>query len=180
MNTGLSVDMQTSEKRSLRLYFLDFDAWDINVPELVDGEKVTGDESNCVYAEVSDNVIKGYAVGENVEIDLGKALNLPMEYQLSVTVKGIVKSPLTFGKDGEPSYNNPEDTEVPDNMVKLGKLDLLENVLYWPVLPPAGTGKRGFIHYSGGQRSVCFLFGRLQSVCGERKVPTDRIARRRH
>ena len=132
VNTGLSVDMQTSEKRSLRLYFLDFDAWDINVPELVDGEKVTGDESNCVYAEVSDNVIKGYAVGENVEIDLGKALNLPMEYQLSVTVKGIVKSPLTFGKDGEPSYNNPEDTEVPDNMVKLGKLDLLENVLYCP------------------------------------------------
>lgn len=132
VNTGLSVDMQTSEKRSLRLYFLDFDAWDINVPELVDGEKVTGDESNCVYAEISDNVIKGYAVGENVEIDLGKALNLPMEYQLSVTVKGIVKSPLTFGKDGEPSYNNPEDTEVPDNMVKLGKLDLLENVLYCP------------------------------------------------
>ncbi len=132
VNTGLSVDIQTSEKRSLRLYFLDFDAWDINVPELVDGEKVTGDESNCVYAEISDNVIKGYAVGETVEIDLGKALNLPMEYKISVTVKGIVKSPLTFGKDGEPSYNNPEGTEIPDNMVKLGKLDLLENVLYCP------------------------------------------------
>ena len=130
VNTGLSFDIQTSEKRSLRLYFLDFDAWDINVPELVDGEKVTGDESNCVYAEISDNVIKGYAVGETVEIDLGKALNLPMEYKISVTVKGIVKSPLTFGKDGEPSYNNPEGTEIPDNMVKLGKLDLLENVLY--------------------------------------------------
>ncbi len=132
VNTGLSVDIQTSEKRSLRLYFLDFDAWDINVPELVDGEKVTGDESNCVYAEISDNVIKGYAVGETVEIDLGKALNLPMEYKISVTVKGIVKSPLTFGKDGEPSYNNPEGTETPDNMAKLGKLDLLENVLYCP------------------------------------------------
>lgn len=132
VNTGLSVDIQTSEKRSLRLYFLDFDAWDINVPELVDGEKVTDDESNCVYAEISDNVIKGYAVGETVEIDLGKALNLPMEYKISVTVKGIVKSPLTFGKDGEPSYNNPEGTETPDNMVKLGKLDLLENILYCP------------------------------------------------
>ena len=132
VNTGLSVDIQTSEKRSLRLYFLDFDAWDINVPELVDGEKVPGDESNCVYAEISDNVIKGYAVGETVEIDLGKALNLPMEYKISVTVKGIVKSPLTFGKDGEPSYNNPEGTETPDNMVKLGKLDLLENILYCP------------------------------------------------
>ena len=132
VNTGLSVDIQTAEKRSLRLYFLDFDAWDINVPELVDGEKVTGDESNCVYAEISDNVIKGYNVGETVEIDLGKALNLPMEYKISVTVKGIVKSPLTFGKDGEPSYNNPEGTETPDNMVKLGKLDLLENILYCP------------------------------------------------
>ena len=142
VNTGLSVDIQTSEKRSLRLYFLDFDAWDINVPELVDGEKVTGDERDCVYAEVSDNVIKGYAVGETVEFDLGKALNLPMEYKLSVTVKGIVKSPLTFGKDGEPSYNNPEDTEVPDNMVKLGKLDLLENVLYCPasLLPARVNG----------------------------------------
>ena len=142
VNTGLSVDIQTSEKRSLRLYFLDFDAWDINVPELVEGEKVTDDERDCVYAEVSDNVIKGYAVGETVEIDLGKALNLPMEYKLSVTVKGIVKSPLTFGKDGEPSYNNPEDTEVPDNMVKLGKLDLLENVLYCPasLLPAQVNG----------------------------------------
>ena len=132
VNTGLSIDMQTSEKRSLRLYFLDFDAWDINIPELVDGEKVTGNESNCVYAEVSDNVIKGYGVGDTVEIDLGKALNLPMEYRITVTVKGIVRSPLTFGKDGEPSYNNPEGTEIPDNMVKLGKLDLLENVLYCP------------------------------------------------
>lgn len=153
VNTGLSVDMQTSEKRSLRLYFLDFDAWDINVPELVDGEKVTGDESNRVYAEVSDNVIKGYAVGENVEIDLGKALNLPMEYQLSVTVKGIVKSPLTFGKDGEPSYNNPEDTEVPDNMVKLGKLDLLENVLYCPssLLPVQVNGD---LYITAGDRGL--------------------------
>lgn len=157
VNTGLSVDMQTSEKRSLRLYFLDFDAWDINVPELVDGEKVTGDESNRVYAEVSDNVIKGYAVGETVEIDLGKALNLPMEYKLSVTVKGIVKSPLTFGKDGEPSYNNPEDTEVPDNMVKLGKLDLLENVLYCPssLLPVQVNGD---LYITAGDRGLFASF----------------------
>lgn len=142
VNTGLSLDIQTAEKRSLRLYFLDFDEWDINVPELVDGEKVTDDDKNCVYAEVSDKVIKGYTVGETVEIDLGKALKLPMEYKISVTVKGIVKSPLTFGKDGEPSYNNPEDTEIPDSTVKLGKLDLLENILYCPasLLPQQVNG----------------------------------------
>ena len=137
VNTGMSLDIQTGEKRSLRLYFLDFDAWSINVPELVDGEKVTGDGKNRVYAEAADNVIKGYSIGEEVEIDLGAALKLPMEYKITVTVQGIVRSPLTFGKDGEPSYNNPEGTEIPDNMGEIGKLDLLDNILYCPmsVLP---------------------------------------------
>lgn len=137
VNTGMSLDIQTGEKRSLRLYFLDFDAWSINVPELVDGEKVTGDGKNRVYAEAADNVIKGYSIGEEVEIDLGAALKLPMEYKITVTVQGIVWSPLTFGKDGEPSYNNPEGTEIPDNMGEIGKLDLLDNILYCPmsVLP---------------------------------------------
>lgn len=137
VNTGMSLDIQTGEKRSLRLYFLDFDTWNINVPELVDGEKVTGDGKNRVYAEAADNVIKGYSIGEEVEIDLGAALKLPMEYKITVTVQGIVRSPLTFGKDGEPSYNNPEGTEIPDNMGEIGKLDLLDNILYCPmsVLP---------------------------------------------
>lgn len=137
VNTGMSLDIQTGEKRSLRLYFLDFDAWSINVPELVDGEKVTGDGKNLVYAEAADNVIKGYSIGEEVEIDLGAALKLPMEYKITVTVQGIVRSPLTFGKDGEPSYNNPEGTEIPNNMGEIGKLDLLDNILYCPmsVLP---------------------------------------------
>ena len=137
VNTGMSLDIQTGEKRSLRLYFLDFDAWSINVPELVDGEKVTGGGKNRVYAEAADNVIKGYSIGEEVEIDLGAALKLPMEYKITVTVQGIVRSPLTFGKDGEPSYNNPEGTEIPDNMGEIGKLDLLDNILYCPmsVLP---------------------------------------------
>lgn len=137
VNTGMSLDIQTGEKRSLRLYFLDFDAWSINVPELVDGKKVTGDGKNRVYAEAADNVIKGYSIGEEAEIDLGAALKLPMEYKITVTVQGIVRSPLTFGKDGEPSYNNPEGTEIPDNMGEIGKLDLLDNILYCPmsVLP---------------------------------------------
>ncbi len=132
VHTGLSLDIQTDVKRSMRLYFLDFDEWSINVPELVGGTKVTDYNGNYVYAECSDNVIKGYQIGEKVEIDLKKALSLPIEYKISVTVQGIVKSPLTFGKDGEPSYNNPENTETPDNMVKLSKLDLLDNILYLP------------------------------------------------
>lgn len=153
VNTGMSLDIQTGEKRSLRLYFLDFDAWSINVPELVDGEKVTGDGKNLVYAEAADNVIKGYSIGEEVEIDLGAALKLPMEYKITVTVQGIVRSPLTFGKDGEPSYNNPEGTEIPDNMGEIGKLDLLDNILYCPmsVLP---VPVKGDLYITAQDRSL--------------------------
>ena len=132
VETGMSFDIQMSEKRSLRLYFLDLENTKINELELVEGEKINSDDENCVYAEVKDNIIKGYSIGEKIEIDLGAAPNLSFSYKINVTIKGIVKSPLTFGKDGEPSYNNPEDTEVPDNMMEINKLDLLENILYCP------------------------------------------------
>lgn len=132
VETGTSLDIRTGEKRSLRLYFLDLENTAINESELVEGEKITGDDENCVYAEVKDNVIKGYSVGDEVEIDLASALNLLFP-KINVTIKGIVKSPLTFGNDGEPSYNNPEDTEIPDNMAEINKLDLLENILYCPI-----------------------------------------------
>ena len=132
VETGMSFDVQVSEKRSLRLYFLDLENTKINELELVEGEKINSDDENCVYAEVKDNIIKGYSIGEKIEIDLKTTLNLPYSYKINVTIKGIVKSPLTFGKDGEPSYNNPEDTEVPDNMIEINKLDLLENILYCP------------------------------------------------
>ena len=132
VESGMSVDIQKDDKRSLRLYFLDFQNTDTNVWELVEGEKITGDDENCVYAEAKDNIIKGYSVGEKVEIDLTSTLKLPFEYKITVTVKGIVRSPLTFGKDGEPSYNNSEDIEVPDNVTDINKLDLLENILYCP------------------------------------------------
>lgn len=132
VESGMSIDIQTGEKRSLRLYFLDLESTKINEAEFVEGDRITEDDENCVYAEVKDNVIKGYSVGDKLEIDLTSALNLPYEYKINVTVKGIVKSPLMFGKDGEPSYNNPEDTEIPDNMSDISKLDLLENILYCP------------------------------------------------
>ena len=133
VETGMSFDIQMSEKRSLRLYFLDLENTKINELELVEGEKINSDDENCVYTEVKDNIIKGYSIGEKIEIDLKKTLNLPFSHKINVTIKGIVKSPLTFGKDGEPSYNNPEDTEVPNNMIEINKLDLLENILYCPI-----------------------------------------------
>lgn len=142
VETGMSLDIKTGEKTSLRLYFIDFEKWNINVPELVNGEKISISDKNQVYAEAKDNKIKGYGIGEKVEINLKEALDLPSEYKINVTVKGIVISPLTFGKDGEPSYNNPEDTKTPKNIAEINKLDLLENIIYCPkeVCPflPAG------------------------------------------
>ncbi|CCY07044.1 aBC-type transport system permease component [Coprobacillus sp. CAG:698] len=132
VETGTSLDIRTSEKKSLRLYFVDFEKWNINVPELVNGEKINIGDKNQVYAEVKDNKIKGYNIGEKVEVNLKEALDLHFECKINVTVKGIVMSPLTFGKDGEPSYNNPEDTKTPENIVEINKLDLLENIIYCP------------------------------------------------
>lgn len=132
VETGTSLDIRTGEKTSLRLYFVDFEKWNINVTELVNGEKINIGDKNQVYAEVKDNKIKGYNIGEKVEVNLKEALDLPFECKINVTVKGIVMSPLTFGKDGEPSYNNPEDTKTPENIVEINKLDLLENIIYCP------------------------------------------------
>lgn len=131
IQTGMSVDIATEEKCSLRLCFVDFDDWKLNVPELCEGSLIeSGDGSTYAYAEQADNVIKSYSVGDEVEIDLGEAFNLPFAYKLKVKIKGIVLSPLTFAKEGEPSYNNPEDSVVPDNIADIYKMDLLENILY--------------------------------------------------
>ena len=100
VNTGMSLDIQTGEKRSLRLYFLDFDAWSINVPELVDGEKVTGDGKNLVYAEAADNVIKGYSIGEEVEIKLFKPIDKCKEF--SGILESFDADTVTITEEGTP------------------------------------------------------------------------------
>ena len=100
VNTGMSLDIQTGEKRSLRLYFLDFDAWSINVPELVDGEKVTGDGKNRVYAEAADNVIKGYSIGEEVEIKLFKPIDKCKEF--SGILESFDADTVTITEEGTP------------------------------------------------------------------------------
>ncbi len=124
INTGMSVDIPLSEKRSLRVYFLDFENWTVNVPELIKGEKPSS--ASLAYAERADDVIKGYSVGDNAEIDLS-AVGLPVKF--NVTVSGIVQSPLTFSKNGEPSYNN-EMTSVPETTSGTKDMNCLENILY--------------------------------------------------
>lgn len=124
INTGMSVDIPLGEKRSLRVYFLDFENWTVNVPEIIKGEKPSS--AAHAYAERADDVIKGYSVGDNAEIDLS-AVGLPVKF--NVTVSGIVQSPLTFSKNGEPSYNN-EMTSVPETTSGTRDMNCLENILY--------------------------------------------------
>jgi putative ABC transport system permease protein len=124
INTGMSVDIPLGDKRYLRVYFLDFENWTVNVPELIKGEKPSS--AAHAYAERADDVIKGYSVGDNAEIDLS-AVGLPVKF--NVTVSGIVQSPLTFSKNGEPSYNN-EMTSVPETTSGTKDMNCLENILY--------------------------------------------------
>lgn len=124
INTGMSVDIPLGEKRSLRVYFLDFENWTVNVPEIIKGEKPSS--AAHAYAERADEVIKGYSVGDTAEIDLS-AVGLPVKF--NVTVSGIVQSPLTFSKNGEPSYNN-EVTSVPETTSGTRDMNCLENILY--------------------------------------------------
>lgn len=147
VDTGMSVDLQTDpeNKRSVRLYFLDFDNWTVNNPDVIEGTAPA--DKTQIYAERADNVIKGYEVGEQItldfkqillslnkqngtEIDEATSAMLDMLKPVTVTVSGIIQSPLTFASEGEPSYNNPEDAEIPDDTVGTQDMDCLENILY--------------------------------------------------
>ncbi len=144
---GTSLDLQIGEperKRSLRIYFLDFDDWTVNVPTVTDGKKAT--KKTDIYAETADNIIKGFNVGDEIRLDFKEiivSLSKQNGTELSdmvlsalgalnpiiVRVCGIVQSPLTFSLEGEPSYNNPSDT-VPDEATGTKDMDVLENILY--------------------------------------------------
>lgn len=128
VNTGLSFDVQTDEeeKLSVRYYFLDFDNWTVNKPDLIEGT-YPEDTSHCLV-ERESHVIKGYNIGDEIEVDLS-SYNLS---KITVKVSGIIQSPLTFAKDGTPSYNNDE--ELLDNISFTTSgtkdMDCLENIIY--------------------------------------------------
>lgn len=145
-DTVFQLDVQTGEKRSVRLYFLDFENWTVNLPEFIEGEKQDGSNAHKVYAERSDKVIRGYSVGD--EIDLGDLLKdtLPSMLlnmlDLKTEVAAVVQSPLTFALDGEPSDYAQFD-ELPSTTEGTKDMDVLENVLYIPkkIISSPMTGK---------------------------------------
>ena len=144
VNTGNSLDIKVGEKRSVRYYFLDFDEWTVNVPDVMEGG--VDDPNLRIYAERADNVIKGTSVGDKITLDFKDILVKLSEQNgteldantlsllsrltpVEVTVGGIVQSPLTFANDGEPSYNNDVEN-MPDTTTGTEDMDCLENVFY--------------------------------------------------
>ncbi len=145
-NAVFQLDVRTGEKRSVRLYFLDFENWTVNLPELIEGERQDGSDAHKIYAERSDRVILGYSVGEEVDLkDLLKdtlpSMLLNM-LDLKTEVAAVVQSPLTFALDGEPS-DYAEFDELPETTEGTKDMDVLENVLYIPkeIISNPMTGK---------------------------------------
>lgn len=148
VSTGTSFDVNLKygeTERLTRLYFLDFDGWTANMFDLTAGEEACSPQE--VYAEAADNKISGCAIGETVELNFKDILTQVAEQngrelssiesnmlgkldKKTLTVKGIIQSPLTFARDGEPSYTNPQDTVIPDTIDGLNSLITVENILF--------------------------------------------------
>ncbi len=160
VNSGNSVDVYLTvgeEKQLVRLYFLD-EVRTVNVHTLREtyAESVTNIPA---AAEEKDNRLKGFALGTELAINFKDVLTqlavqggneapdltlLPDALAtIHVTVTETTLSPITFAVDDEPSYLNPENMEIPDNIGDLGELIALDNILYLstndiPTLPMVG------------------------------------------
>lgn len=148
VNTGASLDVTLSvngEERLVRLYFFKGEET-LNVRE---SKEVWNGETPAYAAqsEQSDNKIKELPLGTEIELNFKSILKdlasqngseadpaldmLPDNLVTrTVTVTETVLSPLTFAVDGEPSFQNPEDVEIPDNISDVNKLITVENILY--------------------------------------------------
>lgn len=160
VNTGASCDVkikisEDGEEQLVRLYFFDdFDNRTVNKFEKTELATFEEEPENPAYVEFSDNKLKGIEDGTEIElnfldilIQLANQNKEPDEpeqtvptlpdaiadrFKVTVTVAGRAKSPLTFANDGEPSWTNPEDTEIPNDINGANSLIILENVLYIP------------------------------------------------
>lgn len=145
IDTGMTIDIASGEKRSLRLQFMNLSENTVNKLEIIEGE--ASDSPYEVYALRASDEIEGYEVGDTIVLDFKEILiNLSEQNgtetdsatsamldrlePVTVTVCGIVQSPVAFAKSGEPSYNNDADASVPDDTAAIKEMDLLKNQLY--------------------------------------------------
>lgn len=147
VNTGMSVDAEIEiggKKQLVRLYFLDGEQT-VNKPTVRNRGAVA---ENYASAEEGDNKIKGVPLGQEITLNYKEIVRQQLIMKgmddswlsliddglvtNSVTVTETVLSPLTFAVDGEPSYKNGEDVEIPDNINDVNALICVENILYLP------------------------------------------------
>lgn len=157
VNLGASYDLpvEGNEKRYIRYYFVDFDNWTVNVPQVTDGDflNVKNNPQTLIFSERGDDVIKETNVGDTVTIDYKSfirtlylqtdpegsrldELEFALEFnfyekesEISLNVGAVVQSPLTFAFGGEPSYyNDAEDMEFTTTGTE--NLNCLESIYY--------------------------------------------------
>lgn len=153
VNTGMSVDVNITvdgESELVRLYFYDdYSSPTVNVPATVDSISEDDEEAIYVSCEEADSSLKGFSLGQKITLDFADILSQLAEQDgealsddtvtllenlddVELTVSSVRRNPLLIGKDGEPSYTNPEDTPVPETTADIEKLIRLDNVLYIP------------------------------------------------
>lgn len=145
VNAGMSLDAEIDidgEKQLVRMYFFDGEQTVNKYTLRESAEGVQAEISVC--AEEGDNKIKGVPLGTEIKLNFKDILTQladgetpPMLAAMpdslltkTVTVTKTVLSPLTFGVDGEPSYKNGEDVEIPDNINAVNELITVDNILY--------------------------------------------------
>jgi putative ABC transport system permease protein len=136
VNAGMSFDVYITvdgQRQLTRLYFLDFDEWTINVPEIVAGN--VAESVYDAYCDRADYNITSFDVGTQITLDfadifaqLGSS-SFSANLSRTVTICAQIDSPLTFANDGEPSYDNPEDLDV-SKITSSDELITLQNILY--------------------------------------------------
>ena len=153
---GMSVDVVVpvdGNNYLTRIYFLeDFPQFSVNIPDKIEKSEYSG-ENIVAYAQKGNNSIKGVNLGATVELnfldildqlsvqDTGEPLDETTKTMLerflgedklnvTLTVTETVQSPLLIALDGEPSYVNGDDIEMPETGTGLGDLVTVDNVIY--------------------------------------------------
>lgn len=154
--SGMSVDveLEIGGRTSLtRIYFLDnFPEFTVNIPDVIEQTEYDG-TNQIAYAQQANKSISGVDLGSTITLDFVNILDqlsiqdsgeplddstkdlLSMvfdEEQLNVplTITQELQSPLLIALDGDPSYVNGEDVELPETGSGLGDLVTVDNVIY--------------------------------------------------
>ncbi|MDE6790349.1 MAG: ABC transporter permease, partial [Clostridia bacterium] len=193
VNAGASLDVEIEidgQKQLVRLYFFDGAQTVNKQTERAVKDDVEADIKIC--AEEKDNKIKGVPLGTEIKLNFKDILTqlsdgetppmlaaMPDEMLTkTVTVTRTVLSPLTFGVDGEPSYKNGEDVEIPDNINAVNELITVDNILYLDYADvPFSLIPKGDLYVALDNRSVFNAFGKEYKsyIEGEQSALTEML-----